>query len=83
MLLLPFTMLINVLTIFNSSILMSISLVLYYVYTNREKILEIIKNFISKLIDNIKPNASVMISRYYDDNKDDKLFQGLDLTLFS
>jgi len=68
MLSLPLKILFNILTIFNSLFTITVILVSYYIYTNKEDIFEFVENSVSKLIENIRPNASVLISRYYNDD---------------
>jgi len=71
----------NILTLINTAILTIAILVIYYIYVNKEQIIDYIKNMVLDLIKDIdinkvlqKSNMSSLLSKYYDKDQDQSLF---------
>jgi len=74
-------LLMNILTLINTAILTIAILVIYYIYVNKEQIIDYIKNMVLDLIKDIdinkvlqKSNMSSLLSKYYDKDQDQSLF---------
>ena len=72
----PFKLLMSILTIINTVILTILILIIYYIYVNKEQIIDYIKNMILDLIKDIninkvlqKSNMSSLLSNNYNEDQ--------------
>ena len=76
-----FKLLMNILTIINTIILTFFILAIYYIYVNKEKVIDYIKNMALELIKDIninkvlqKSNMSSLLSNYYNEDQSQSPF---------
>ncbi len=72
----PFKLLMSILTIINTVILTILILIIYYIYVNKEQIIDYIKNMVLDLIKDIninkvlqKSNMSSLLSNNYNEDQ--------------
>ena len=61
----PFNLLMNILTIINSVLFLAIFYGVYYVYSRRDQIIDILKKILKQNI-----NIDTLLSNYYNKNQD-------------